>query len=55
MPFHLNGPSTLWICIAGGDQVSFANLAMTFTDGPATSHFGTFPIHGVVLHDRDVH
>jgi hypothetical protein len=53
--FQLKGPSTLWICIAGGDQISFSNFAMTFTDGPATTHFGSFPIHGVVLNDRNDH
>lgn len=57
--FQLKGPSTLWVCLAGGTQLPFSNLAFTFTDGPATSHFGSFPIHGVVLppadkdHDHD--
>jgi hypothetical protein len=48
-PFQAKGLSTLWICIAGGDEVTFSNFAMTFSDGPATSHFGTYAIHGVVL------
>lgn len=48
-PFQVKGPSTLWICIAGGDEIPFSNFAMTFSDGPATGHFGTYAIHGVVL------
>jgi hypothetical protein len=48
-PFQLKGPSTLWVCIAGGDQVRFSNFSMIFSDGPATSHFGTYAVHGVVL------
>lgn len=56
-PFQLKGPSTLWICLAGGTTLPFSNLAFTFTDGPATGHFGTYPIHGVVIpaqaHDHD--
>ena len=48
-PFQAKGLSTLWICIAGGDQVPFSNFAMTFSAGPATSHFGVYAIHGVVL------
>lgn len=48
-PFQLKGPSTLWICIAGGTEKPYSNFAMRFTEGPATSHFGTYPIHGAVL------
>ena len=48
-PFQAKGLSTLWVCIAGGSQVPFSNFSMTFSDGPATSHFGTYAIHGVVL------
>lgn len=48
-PFQLKGPSTLWICLAGGTQIPYSNFAMTFSDGPATGHFGTYAIHGVVL------
>jgi hypothetical protein len=58
-PFQLKGPSTLWICVAGGSQIPFSNVAMIFTAGGATGHFGTQPIHGVVIpepphdeHDR---
>lgn len=48
-PFQVKGPSTLWVCIAGGSQVQFSNIAMIFTAGGATGHFGTQPIHGVVI------
>ena len=45
--FESKGASTLQICITGGSTVAFSNLTMVYT-GPATSHFGTQPIHGVV-------
>jgi len=48
-PFQLKGNSTLWVCLAGGVDIPFSNLAFTFTDGPATGHFGTYAIHGAVL------
>jgi hypothetical protein len=46
-PFESKGSSTLQICIIGGSEVEYSNLTMVFT-GPATTHFGTQPIHGVV-------
>lgn len=46
-PFEAKGASTLQVCITGGTQVEFSNLTMVYT-GPATGHFGTQPIHGVV-------
>ncbi len=51
-PFESTPPSSaLQVCITGGDQVPysvpFSNMSMVFT-GPATSHFGTQAIHGVV-------
>lgn len=46
-PFESNGSSTIQICIIGGSQVEYTNLTVVFT-GPATTHFGTQPIHGVV-------
>jgi hypothetical protein len=46
-PFEAKGASTLQICITGGSQVQFSNITMLYT-GPATTHFGTQPIHGVV-------
>jgi hypothetical protein len=53
--FETNPPTTtLQVCVSGGDDVQysvpFSNITMTFA-GPATMHFGTQPIHGVV---RDV-
>jgi hypothetical protein len=45
--FESKGASTLQICIMGGTEVQFSNLTMVYT-GPATTHFGTQPIHGVV-------
>ncbi|HEX4322363.1 MAG TPA: hypothetical protein VHZ52_15735 [Acidobacteriaceae bacterium] len=48
-----DGPpaSTLQVCITGGDPVQYSvtnsNISLVF-GGPATSHFGTQAIHGVV-------
>lgn len=46
-PFESKGSSTLQVCVLGGSTVSFSNLTIVYT-GPATSHFGPQPIHGVV-------
>jgi len=46
-PFEKNGPTTLQVCITGGTDVQYSNMTLVFT-GPATSHFGTQPIHGAV-------
>ena len=46
-PFEAKGPSTLQVCITGGTQVSFSNVTMVYT-GPASTHFGTQAIHGLV-------
>lgn len=46
-PFESKGSSTLQICITGGSQVQFSNVTLVYT-GPATTHFGPQPIHGVV-------
>jgi len=46
-PFEAKGASTLQVCITGGSEVQFSNLTLVYT-GPATGHFGTQPIHGVV-------
>jgi hypothetical protein len=46
-PFESKGASTLQVCITGGSEVQFSNLTLVYT-GPAISHFGTQPIHGVV-------
>lgn len=39
--------STLQVCITGGSEVAFSNVTLVF-GAPATSHFGTQAIHGVV-------
>jgi hypothetical protein len=39
--------SSAVIVISGGTTVEFSNVTLTLT-GPATGHFGTQPIHGVV-------
>ena len=48
-PFETTNPpqSTLQVCITGGSEVQFSNMTMVF-GGPATTHFGTQAIHGVV-------
>jgi hypothetical protein len=51
-PFQLKGPTTLWICLAGGTEIPLSNFAMTFADGPATGHFGSYAIHGVILPEK---
>jgi hypothetical protein len=45
--FEAKGASTLQVCITGGTEVEFSNLTIVYT-GPATGHFGTQAIHGVV-------
>jgi hypothetical protein len=45
--FESKGASTLQVCIMGGSEVTFSNVTLVYT-GPATGHFGTQPIHGVV-------
>jgi hypothetical protein len=53
-PFEKKGPTTLQVCITGGSDVTYSNMTMVMT-GPATGHFGTQAIHGVVrfLHRED--
>jgi hypothetical protein len=47
-PFETTPPSsTLQVCVTGGNEVPYSNMTMVFV-GPATNHFGTQPIHGVV-------
>jgi len=46
-PFETKGPSTLQVCITGGTEVRFSNVTLVLT-GPATGHFGSQAIHGVV-------
>lgn len=45
--FESKGSSTLQVCIIGGSEVDYSNITFVFS-GPATGHFGTQPIHGVV-------
>ena len=53
-PFETTPPtSTLQVCVTGGTDVLFSNLSMVF-GGPATKHFGTQAIHGVV-HKVSIH
>jgi hypothetical protein len=47
--FESTPPSTtLQVCVTGGTEVSNSNVTLVFV-GPATTHFGTQAIHGVVL------
>jgi hypothetical protein len=48
-PFSKGGTvlSPLQVCITGGTDVQFSNVTMVF-GAPATGHFGTQAIHGVV-------
>lgn len=50
-PFEVKGPSSLQVCITGGADVQFSNVTLVFT-GPASGHFSSQAIHGVV---RSVH
>jgi hypothetical protein len=43
-------PSTLTVCVTGGELVQFSNITLLLAaQSPASGHFGTFPIHGVIL------
>jgi hypothetical protein len=46
-PFEAKGTSTLQVCITGGSEVPFSNVTLVLV-GPATGHFGSQAIHGVV-------
>jgi hypothetical protein len=47
-PFETTPPSsTLQICVSGGNEVPYSNITLVW-GGPATNHFGSQPIHGVV-------
>jgi hypothetical protein len=54
-PFEAKGPTMLQVCISGGtdgtSEVQYSNMTLVFT-GPATGHFGTQAIHGVVRFPR---
>ena len=47
-PAPFGNPTTLTICVLGGVNVKYSNVTIKF-GAPANSHFGMFPIHGVVL------
>ena len=48
-PFEAKGASTLTVCVTGGTEVEFSNVTLQFSStSPATAHFGTQAIHGVV-------
>jgi hypothetical protein len=47
-PAPFGNPSAVTICVLGGGNVTFSNLTLTFGT-PASTHFGTQAIHGVVV------
>lgn len=56
-PFESGAPSsTLQVCISGGQDVQYSvqnsNISLVF-GGPATMHFGTQAIHGVVRASKE--
>ena len=47
-PFASTGaPSPLVVCVAGGADIEYSNVTLLFSP-PASGHFGSQPIHGVV-------
>jgi len=46
-PAPFGNPSPLTVCVLGGLNVKYSNVTMTFGI-PASNHFGTQAIHGVV-------
>jgi hypothetical protein len=48
MPAPFGNPSPATLCVLGGDNVKYANVTLAI-GAPASNHFGTQPIHGVVL------
>ena len=46
-PFEAKGPSSLQICVSGGEEVEYSNVTLQLS-GLATTHFGSQAIHGVV-------
>lgn len=46
-PAPFGNPSPFTVCVLGGSSVKFANITVTIGT-PASGHFGTQPIHGVV-------
>jgi hypothetical protein len=47
-PAPFGNLSPLTICVLGGESVQYANVTITFGT-PASTHFGTQAIHGVIL------
>ncbi|MGB2629024.1 MAG: hypothetical protein WAK20_19725 [Candidatus Acidiferrum sp.] len=54
-PFEVaKGLSTLQVCITGGTDVRYSNVSMAFAAmSPASGHFGSQAIHGVVRNSRN--
>jgi hypothetical protein len=57
-PFETNPPSsTLQVCVTGGNEGQYSlpnsNITLVF-GGPATTHFGPQPLHGVVRKPADL-
>ena len=48
-PAPFGNPSPVTICVLGGGDVKYSNVTLAF-GVPASSHFGTQAIHGVVVH-----
>jgi hypothetical protein len=49
-PPPFGNPSQVTICILGGANVGYSNMTLSFANGSlAATHFGTQPIHGVVV------
>jgi hypothetical protein len=46
-PFDPTNSSALQVCIMGGPEVNYSNVTLVYS-GPATGHFGSQAIHGVV-------
>jgi hypothetical protein len=55
-PAPFGNLSPLTVCVLGGESVQYSNVTLTFGT-PASSHFGTQAIHGVILrcHGRSLH
>ena len=47
-PAPFGNPSPFTVCVLGGESVQYSNVTITF-GAPASSHFSTKAIHGVVL------
>jgi hypothetical protein len=49
-PTPFANPSAVTLCVLGGELVQFSNITLVVNAmAPAAGHFGTFPIHGVIL------